>query len=79
MDRGSIPWGHKQSDTTEQLTHTHIETISRAFLMAQQGKNPLANAGVEGLILAPCFPCMRVGGGAGSMPGLGTNTPHALQ
>ena len=26
MDRGYSPWGHKESDTTEWLTHTHIPT-----------------------------------------------------
>ena len=30
MDRGAwwatIPWGHKESDMTERLTHTHIYT-----------------------------------------------------
>ena len=30
MDRGAwwatVPWGHKESDTTERLTHTHTHT-----------------------------------------------------
>ena len=25
---GYSPWGHKKSDTTEQLTHTHTHTVS---------------------------------------------------
>ena len=24
MDRGAFPWGHKESDLTERLTHTHV-------------------------------------------------------
>ena len=24
MDRGACPWGHKESDLTECLTHTHV-------------------------------------------------------
>ena len=28
MKRGACPWGHKESDTTEQLTHTHTHQSS---------------------------------------------------
>ena len=28
MDRGYSPWGHKESDTTEWLTHTHTYTYT---------------------------------------------------
>ena len=37
MKRGACPWGHKESDTTEQLTHTHtkdqVRTVWKSDLL----------------------------------------------
>ena len=35
---GYSPWGHKESDTTEQLTHT-LRLVTLALLVAQMVKN----------------------------------------
>ena len=37
---GYSPWGRKESDTTERLTHTHMSFW--ASLLAQPVKNPTA-------------------------------------
>ena len=30
---GYSPWGHKESDMTERLTHTHVVLLYMAFIM----------------------------------------------
>ena len=42
---GYSPWGHKESDTTEQLHFTSLHTLPWAFQVALVVKNQNANAG----------------------------------
>ena len=46
---GYSPWGHKESDTTERLTHTHTHVIL-GFPVSSAGKESNCNSGDPGSI-----------------------------